>query len=219
MRALLLLLLFYLPVIPAAESPVILVLGDSLSAAYGMDTELGWVRLLEQRLQTTGRPFRVVNASISGDTTRGALARVDDALHAHRPAIVIIGLGGNDGLRGISLQEIKKNLAELVATSQRHGARVLLLGMRLPPNYGKFYADRFHQLYLEVADETQASLVPFFLESVADDLSLMQDDRIHPSVAAQMLLLDTVWPYLEPLLSNTGSTISAPASVPAEPGG
>jgi acyl-CoA thioesterase-1 len=219
MRPLLLLLLLCLPGISDAEPPAILVLGDSLSAAYGMDTAQGWARLLEQRLQTTKRDFRVVNASISGDTTRGALARLGDALRTHRPAIVIIGLGGNDGLRGISLQEMKKNLGQLVAVSQRHGARVLLLGMRLPPNYGKFYSERFHQVYREVADEHQASLVPFFLAGVAEDLSLMQADGIHPTVAAQPLLLDRVWPFLEPLLSGADSAASAPATRAAEPGG
>jgi acyl-CoA thioesterase-1 len=218
MRSVLLLLLLCLPGTPRAELPTILVLGDSLSAAYGMDRSQGWVRLLEQRLQTPTPRFRVVNASISGDTTRGALARLDGALLTHRPAIVIIGLGANDGLRGISLQEMKKNLGELVAASQRHGALVLLLGMRLPPNYGKFYTERFHQVYVEVAGEKQASLVPFFLEGVAEDLSLMQDDGIHPTVAAQPLLLDRVWPYLEPLLSDVNSPSSAPATEPAEPG-
>ena len=111
------------------------------------------------------------------------------------------------------------DLGELVAASQRHGARVLLLGMRLPPNYGKFYTERFHQVYVEVADEKQASLVPFFLEGVAEDLSLMQDDGSHPTVAAQPLLLDRVWPYLQPLLSDVNSPSSAPATGPAEPGG
>ena len=181
--------------------PVILVLGDSLSSAYGIDTDQGWVRLLDKRLQERSYPFRVVNLSISGETTRAAGAVLDPALPEYRPVVVIIALGGNDGLRGISLGEMRNNLANLVRTSREHGAHVLLLGMRLPPNYGSYYAGKFHEVYQQVAAEQQVPLVPFFLAGVAEDRRLMQEDDIHPGAAAQPILLDTLWPYLEPLLS------------------
>jgi len=183
---------------------VILVFGDSLSAAYGIEAERGWVRLLEERLRATSRRYRVVNLSISGETTRAAVPRLDAALEKYRPVVVIIELGGNDGLRGISLGEMRDNLANLVRASQEHGARVLLLGMRLPPNYGSYYAGKFHEIYKQIAAERQVTLVPFFLAGVAEDRQLMQEDGIHPTAAAQPLLLDGLWPYLKPLLSPAG---------------
>ena len=188
----------------ADRSPVILVVGDSLSSGYGFETELGWVHLLEERLQSMSYRFRVVNLSISGETTRAAVPRLDAALEKYRPVVVIIELGGNDGLRGISLGEMRDNLANLVRASQEHGARVLLLGMRLPPNYGSYYAGKFHEIYKQIAAERQVTLVPFFLAGVAEDRQLMQEDGIHPTAAAQPLLLDALWPYLEPLLSPAG---------------
>lgn len=190
----------------ADQSPVILVLGDSLSSAYGIDTERGWVRLLDERLRAMSYRFRVVNLSISGETTRAAVAHLDAALANHRPAVVIVGLGGNDGLRGISLGEMRDNLAHLVGAVREQGARVLLLGMRLPPNYGSYYAGKFHEVYQQVAAEQQIPLVPFFLAGVAEDRRLMQEDGIHPSAGAQPILLDTLWPYLEPLLSPGGQS-------------
>jgi len=180
---------------------VILVVGDSLSSGYGIDTEQGWVRLLDKRLQSGSRRFRVVNLSISGETTRAATAVLDPALPKYRPAIVIIGLGGNDGLRGISLGEMRNNLEHLVSAAREQGARVLLLGMRLPPNYGSYYAGKFHEVYTQVAAEQHVSLVPFLLAGVAEDRRLMQEDDIHPNAEAQPILLDTLWPYLEPLLT------------------
>jgi acyl-CoA thioesterase-1 len=206
MRPILLLLLLCLTAsCPAAgPPPVILVFGDSLSAAYGIEAERGWVRLLEERLRATSRRYRVVNLSISGETTRAAVPRLDAALEKYRPVVVIIELGGNDGLRGISLGEMRDNLANLVRASQEHGARVLLLGMRLPPNYGSYYAGKFHEIYKQIAAERQVTLVPFFLAGVAEDRQLMQEDGIHPTAAAQPLLLDALWPYLEPLLSPAG---------------
>ena len=183
---------------------MILVFGDSLSAAYGIEAERGWVRLLEERLRATSRRYRVVNLSISGETTRAAVPRLDAALEKYRPVVVIIELGGNDGLRGISLGEMRDNLANLVRASQEHGARVLLLGMRLPPNYGSYYAGKFHEIYKQIAAERQVTLVPFFLAGVAEDRQLMQEDGIHPTAAAQPLLLDALWPSLKTLLLPAG---------------
>lgn len=183
-----------------AGQRVILVLGDSLSTAYGLEVERGWVSLLEQRLAAQGRDYRVVNASISGDTTRGGLARIAESLRANRPSIVIVELGGNDGLRGIPLEVSRAQLRGIVEQALAAGARVLLLGMRLPPNYGPVYAQRFHAIYRDIAHELGVALVPFFLEGVGDRPELMQADGIHPRAQAQPMLLDTVWPHLEPLL-------------------
>jgi acyl-CoA thioesterase-1 len=204
MKPILLFLLLCLPgsSLAADLPPVILVLGDSLSAAYGIETERGWVHLLDERLRAGSYRFRVVNLSISGETTRGAVARLGPALAKYRPAVVIIELGGNDGLRGISLEEMRTNLTRLVRASREHGARVLLLGMRLPPNYGSFYAGKFHEVYQQVAAEQHVSLVSFFLAGVAEDRRLMQEDGIHPTAEAQPMLLDTLWPDLEALLAT-----------------
>ncbi len=192
--------------VQATERPALLVVGDSLSAAYGIDGSDGWVSLLQAKLAQHRYPHRVINASISGDTTRGALTRLPRALERHRPQVVIIELGGNDGLRGISLQEMESNLTDMVHMSQRQDAKVLLLGMRLPPNYGPAFTKRFHAIYHTVADRAQAALVPFFLEGVATDRALMQADGIHPSAAAQPRLLDNVWPQLQPLLTPSVTT-------------
>jgi acyl-CoA thioesterase-1 len=184
----------------AASPPTVLVLGDSLSAAFGIRVEQGWVALLQARLRTKGYGHRVVNASSSGETTGGALARLPRALATHRPAIVIVELGGNDGLRGLPIADIRANLDAIVQRSRQAGAKVLLVGMRIPPNYGGPYSRQFHELFGEVAQKHRLPLVPFFLERVALSDSLMQDDGIHPTVAAQPILLDEVWPRLEPLL-------------------
>ncbi len=186
-----------------ADGPVILVLGDSLSAAFGMATAEGWVSLLEQRLAEQGYAHRVVNASISGDTSVGGRARLPAALQSHDPAIVILELGGNDGLLGMPIADIRANLEALVEMSMEAGARVLLLGIQIPPNYGPVYAEQFAALYPTVAERYQLSLVPFLLEGIALDPELMQGDRIHPKAAAQPLILDLVWPELEPLLVET----------------
>jgi acyl-CoA thioesterase-1 len=186
----------------AAAPPTILVLGDSLSAGYGIDPRLGWVALLQQRLTREGFAHRVVNASISGDTTRAGLARLPRALDRHRPAIVIIELGGNDGLRGLPLAEVRTNLAGAITLAQQHQAKVLLAGMRLPTNYGTGHGQAFHALYAELGSKYRVPLVPFFLEGVAADPALMQADGIHPNAAAQPKLLATVWPYLVPLLKS-----------------
>ncbi len=184
----------------AAAPPVILVLGDSLSAGYGFDLRQGWVTLLQQRLTREGFPYRVVNASISGDTSRGGLARLPRALDQHRPAIVIIELGGNDGLRGLPIAELRANLGGAIQLARKHAAKVLLVGMRLPTNYGISHTREFHELYPELGRRYQVPVVPFFLEGVATVPELMQPDGVHPTAAAQPKLLATVWPYLVPLL-------------------
>ena len=185
-----------------AESPVILVVGDSLSAAYGIRVEQGWVALLQDRLEEQGYGHRVVNASSSGETTGGALARLPRALERHKPAVVIIELGGNDGLRGLPIADVRRNFDSLIDLSRAAGAKVLLVGMRIPPNYGPTYAGSFERLYGELARSHRLPLVPFFLDGIALDDSLMQDDGIHPNAAAQPKLLAMVWPKLQPLLAK-----------------
>jgi acyl-CoA thioesterase-1 len=191
----------FAPAAPA-ESPKILVLGDSLSAAYGMRVEQGWVALLQARLEAKGYGHRVVNASSSGETTGGALARLPRALERHRPAVVIIELGGNDGLRGLPIAEVRGNFESLIRLSREAGAKVLLIGMRIPPNYGPTYSGAFHELYGELAKRDQLPLVPFFLDGIALDDSLMLEDGLHPNATAQPKLLEMVWPRLEPLLER-----------------
>jgi acyl-CoA thioesterase-1 len=183
-----------------AAAPVILVLGDSLSAAYGIKVEQGWVALLQARLRAKGYGHRVVNASSSGETTGGGLARLPRALATHRPAIVIVELGGNDGLRGLPVADIRRNLTAIIRTSQQAGARILLVGMRIPPNYGSAYTRDFQALFGDLARQYKLPSVPFLLEDIAADESLFQADGIHPSAAAQPVLLDEVWPHLQPLL-------------------
>ncbi len=187
----------------AAAEPVILVLGDSLSAEYGLARGSGWVTLLEQRLASEGIAARVVNASVSGETTSGGRARLAALLKTHRPTQVIIELGANDALRGLPLQNTEDNLAWMVQQAQAGGARVLLLGMQVPPNYGGDYGRRFSQVFENVAQRRKAALVPFFLKGVADApdaARLFQSDRIHPTAQAQPQMLANVWPELKKLL-------------------
>ena len=174
--------------------------GDSISAAFGLETSQGWVHLLQERLVEGDESWRVVNASISGDTTAGGLARLDPLLEEHTPEGVILELGGNDGLRGQSPVQLKQNLAAMVEQSQEVGAKVLILGMLMPPNLGKRYTEAFAKVFPEVASEYDVPLVPFLLEGVAGVPSMMQGDQIHPTAEAQSKLLDNVWPALEPLL-------------------
>jgi len=176
------------------------VLGDSLSAAYGIRLDQGWVALLQGRLKSQGYGHRVINASSSGETTGGALARLPRALEKHRPEIVVIELGGNDGLRGLPLADVQENFEALIRLSREAGAQVLLVGMRIPPNYGPAYATGFHELYGNLAREHQLPLVPFFLDGIALDDTLMLEDGLHPNAAAQPRLLEQVWTRLEPLL-------------------
>lgn len=190
----------HVPAAVSADPPVIMVLGDSLSAGYGIELEEGWVRLMQSRLDQRPNPYRMVNASISGDTTQGALARLPSAMEAHQPLIVVVELGGNDGLRGLALGETRGNLRSIVEVVLSRSAQVLLVGMRLPPNLGPQYTERFHAIYAELAERFGVPLVPFLLEGVALDPELMQADGIHPTARAQPMLVDIVWPYLEPML-------------------
>lgn len=183
-----------------ALAGTVLVVGDSISAALGLDTRQGWVSLLQERLREGGFEHQVVNASISGDTTSGGLARLPALLSQHRPQLVIIELGGNDGLRGQPAAQLQQNLARMVDMSKEAGAGVLLLGMRLPPNYGQRYTEAFARTFVDVAQDKQVPLVPFLLEGVGGVPGMMQPDGIHPAVAAQDKLLDNVWPTLKPLL-------------------
>ena len=185
-----------------AESPVILVLGDSLSAGYGIPVEKGWVSLLQRRLVERGFPYRVVNASISGDTTSGGLSRLPAALELHRPAIVVLELGANDGLRGQPPMAMSRNLSQMIERSQQAGARVLLAEMRIPPNYGPLYAQKFQATFGELAKHYAIPLIPFLLDGVAGNPALLQDDGLHPRAEAQPRILDNVWAVLEPALQS-----------------
>ena len=189
---------------PAAASgaATILVYGDSLSAGYGLPREQGWVHLLEQRLRAEKLDYKVVNASISGETTLGGRSRIDTALKTHRPALVILEGGANDGLRGATPESIRRNLEAISDACRRAQARVLLVGIRLPPNYGTAYTEKFHDVFGAVARSRKLPLVPFLLDGFANDRKLFQDDGIHPSAAAQPLMLDTVWKELKPLIAR-----------------
>jgi acyl-CoA thioesterase-1 len=190
------------PVCVSASSPRVLVVGDSLSAGYGVATERRWVVLLTQRLRKYCGSFNVVNASISGDTSKGGLSRLPALLTNHQPDIVIIELGGNDGLRGIAIKTMRQNLQQMVALAKQAGASVLLLGVRLPANYGEDFVNTFHQVYYDVAGEESVPLVPFFLQDVALNNQLMQSDGIHPNDQAQPILLDNVWPALRSMIAT-----------------
>jgi acyl-CoA thioesterase-1 len=184
------------------DLPVILVVGDSLSAGYGVNTAATWVALLEKRLARQGYGYRVVNASVSGETTGGARTRLPRALQLHQPAIVILELGGNDGLRGLPLRQVRGNFEAMIELVQAAHARPVLIGMRMPTNYGAAYADGFHELYVELAKKYDLPLLPFFLEGVALDPELIQEDGIHPTTQAQPILLNNVWSTLQPLLKK-----------------
>ncbi|WP_432765321.1 arylesterase [Halomonas aquatica] len=190
----------------AEERPLVLVMGDSLSAAYGIEQQQGWVSLLETRLDGKAR---VINASISGETSSGGASRLPDLLGQHEPDIVLIELGGNDGLRGLPPRQFEANMADMIEASQAAGAELLLLGIDIPPNYGQAYRDAFTGVYHRLADEFDVPLVPFLLEGIALDDSLMQDDGIHPTAAAQPRILDIVWPDLASLLEEHCLTLAA----------
>jgi len=180
----------------------VLVLGDSLSAEYGLARGTGWVALLEQRLQQKKLDVTVINASISGETTSGAASRIDALLKKYQPETVIIELGGNDGLRGLPIAAAEQNFRSIIAACQKEKAHVLLAGMQIPPNYGRSYTDKFTAMYGTLAKETHVPLVPFLLEGVADKPELFQADHIHMVAAAHPHILDNVWPYLLPLISG-----------------
>ena len=184
----------------AAEPPVVLLLGDSISAAYGLPPGTGWAHLLQQRLVERGYPHRVVNASISGDTTAGGRSRLPALLERHKPAVVVIELGGNDGLRGGSLAATRANLIAMTTATKTAGAKALLVGMKLPPNYGPAYTREFDAIFADVAKAQRVPLVPFFFAGFGEDRGWFQPDGIHPSEIAQPKLLDNAWPALERLL-------------------
>ncbi|MGH8291889.1 MAG: arylesterase [Gammaproteobacteria bacterium] len=183
-----------------AKPPAILVMGDSLSAAYGIETSQGWVALLQQRLQVRGYDYRVVNASVSGDTTAQGLTRLPLELERHQPIVVILELGANDGLRGLSVAAMRQNLAQMIVLSQKAGARVLLAGIYLPPNYGPEYTRRFAAVYPWLARRYRLPLVPFLLAGVAEHRDWMQADGLHPLAMAEPRVLENVWSKLAPLL-------------------
>jgi acyl-CoA thioesterase-1 len=186
-----------------AEMPAILVFGDSISAGYGLPRiDRGWVALLQAKLKSEGYGDEVVNASVSGETTAGGLARLPRALGLHHPAVVVLELGGNDGLRALPIDQMRANLAHMIDLAKGAGAKVLLLGMRIPPNYGPQYTAQFTAVYADLARDEHVPLVPFLLSDVALHPDLMQADGVHPVEAAQPILLATVWPTLEPLLER-----------------
>jgi len=195
------LVLGLLPGVVSAES--IVVLGDSISAGYGIDVDQGWVSLLQKKFNRLRNGYVINNESISGDTTAGGLARVDQVLKRHQPMIVLLELGANDGLRGLSPQAMKSNLSEMVRRCQTAGAQVLLLGMKIPPNYGKRYIDMFYDIYPQLAAELNLPWVPFILEEVALKPEWMQADGLHPNALAQPTIAEKIASHLEPLLKKS----------------
>jgi acyl-CoA thioesterase I len=189
----------------AQTNPVILVMGDSLSAEYGLARGTGWVRHFEDQLHKEGSPWTVFNASISGETSSGGLSRMQKLLEQKRPGIVFLELGANDALRGLSIQESDKNLRKMIQMSKASGAKVLLFGMQIPPNYGQEYTKQFQELFPKLAHQEQIELLPFFLKGVASDINLFQADRMHPNEKAQIILFKNVWGAMAPyqtLLKN-----------------
>jgi acyl-CoA thioesterase-1 len=201
LRSIVFLALICVGVQTQASQNTLMVFGDSLSAAYGVQTEVAWVALLKERLKEEGfDQWQVVNASIGGETTDGGLRRLPDLLDKNEPDIVILELGGNDGLRGFPPDVIRQNLTRMIEQVDGSGGRTLLVGMQIPPNYGQRYTRAFAEIYPELAREHQTELVPFFLEGIYDQEGMMQEDDIHPTAEAQDRLLDNVWPVLEPML-------------------
>ncbi len=195
----------------AVEAPTVLVFGDSLSAGYGIDVDRSWTALLQSRLEAQGYEHRVINASISGETTEGGKTRIAQALDNFDPEIVILELGGNDGLRGFPPAIMKENLQSIIEVSRSAGARVVLLGIRIPPNYGNRYTQAFEQVYKDLAAELEVPWIEFFMDGVALNDGLMQDDGIHPNEAAQPILLDNAWPVIRAALGGE-SQMSAEGS-------
>ena len=207
MRLLTLLLVVAVLPLPAAAAPKVLVLGDSLSAAYGIALEAGWVHLFQERIRSRGLPHEVINASVSGETTSGGLARLPGLLDKHEPEVVLIALGGNDGLRGLPVSRMAENLRAMLGRTQAAGAEAALFEMRIPSNYGATYTDRFRAAFTRVAEAEDAVLIPFLLADIAEDPEAFLDDGIHPSAQAQPGILEAVWPHLAPMLgaSKSGS--------------
>lgn len=185
-----------------AENPKIMVYGDSLSAAYGISPQQGWVSLLQKKLATEHYQYQIINASISGETTSGGLSRFQTSLTQVKPKIIILELGANDGLRGLPTQEMKANLNTMIEQGKKSGAKILLIGMRIPPNYGPQYTKLFSQSYAELSQKHKVPLVPFMLENVAAKADLIQEDGLHPNANAQTLVLNNIWPHLKNLLKQ-----------------
>ena len=204
MRLKLILLLVLFSFVPfsaiAEDGPAIVILGDSLSAAYGMEINQSWPSLLQEHLKENGYTYRVFNSSITGDTTQGGLARLPRLLDKHEPAIVILELGGNDGLRGLPIEVTNQNLSSMIEQSQSAGATVILAEMRIPPNYGRTYTEKFNSMYTILTEQYGISLLPFLLQDIALEPGLMQADGIHPTARAQPVILEKVWMILQPLL-------------------
>ena len=195
-------IVFALVASTAQGAQTIVIFGDSLSAAYGIQPDTGWVALLESKLKQQNSTYKVINASISGETTSGGLTRFAQMLKTHQPEIVVIELGANDGLRGLSLSDMQRNLNSMIKLAKAKNATVMLLGMRIPPNYGIQYTQKFYAIYDNLAKQYKLNLVPFFLDGVAGNRALVQDDGLHPTAAAQPKLLENVWPKLQSLLKN-----------------
>lgn len=189
----------------AANVPAVLVFGDSLSAGYGIDVDQSWTALLQARLQSQGYEHRVINASISGDTSEGGAARIDRAIEEFGPVLVILELGGNDGLRGIPAGTMRNNLDKIIAASRSSGAAVVILGIRIPSNYGSRYQEAFENVYRELAAKHDVPWIEFFMEGVAFDENLMQSDGVHPNAAGQLVLLDNAWPIISGALGANSS--------------
>lgn len=185
-----------------ASAASLLIWGDSLSAAYGIEQETAWPRLLDQKLQSEGYRYQIINASISGETTAGGLVRLPAALAAHKPAVVIIELGANDGLRGLPIPALRKNLDSMIRAAQGAGAKVMLIGMRMPPNFGPLYTGKFQETYSSLAKEYKTALLPFLFEGFGTREELFQGDNLHPTTVAQPLILQNIWPVLKPLLKK-----------------
>ncbi|MGZ8144497.1 MAG: arylesterase [Methylosarcina sp.] len=184
----------------AVTAKVLVVLGDSISAGYGIEVSQGWVSLLQNRLDATNGNYKIINESISGETTAGGLARIDRILSEYKPVVLLVELGANDGLRGLSVDIMKNNLAEIIRRAQKTGVKVLLLGMRIPPNYGKRYTNMFYNAYLQLSSELKIPYVPFILEDVALIKELMQPDGLHPNAKAQPIIAERIWTPLQSLL-------------------
>lgn len=206
------LVLTNVPALSADEPPaaVMLVIGDSLSSAYGINIDEGWVALLQQQISRAGYNYHVINTSVSGDTSRTGLGRTAAALQTHQPSIVIVALGGNDGLRGLALSETETSLAGIIERSQLEKAQVLLAGVRLPPNYGPVYNTQFAAVYRRLSDRYSIALVPQMLDQVAEHRELLQNDGIHPTAAGQARIMHNIWTGLEPLLQQAAQNTTAP---------
>jgi acyl-CoA thioesterase I len=196
------LILLPLVAISSHAASTILVYGDSLSAAYGLSTQQGWVSLMGERLKNEHLPYQVVNASISGETTAGGVSRLKQTIAAQKPQVLILALGANDGLRGLPVEAMQQNLSKMLTLAKQNNIQVLLVGMRIPPNYGPQYTQAFHQTFIDLAQQFKIKLVPFLLENVAGKPALNQDDGIHPTAEAQPIILETVWNTLQTMLNK-----------------